>query len=295
MTKPDPINIDPKRLFRQHFALPALPDVVTHTQNLLHDPNVDIKSVAELISKDPALVAQILKVVNSAYYGLPMKIVKVQVAVAFLGLHEICRMVLSISVIDTLAIHEKEEVGKFWFHSFLTALCTKYLAKKYEPRLSFEELWPAAILHDIGKLVCLKFFIDHYKEIGRICDKEGCLYSEAETRVPVPSSSLLGAMLCDYWGIPGKVKTACECHTLKDLHGLIDSKVDNLSNAFKTIVCAGNLLAVLSVDALNAGARQNIAATVCKALDYNEAEFLALMGDIYELKAEAEQFAQELS
>ena len=96
-----PIEIDPKTFLRQHCTLPALPAVVGQIQNLIHDYNVDMEKVAELISSDPAILAQVLKIVNSAYYGLPREIGDVRFAIAFLGLNEIYRMVLSLSAILT--------------------------------------------------------------------------------------------------------------------------------------------------------------------------------------------------
>jgi HD-like signal output (HDOD) protein len=291
MTELVPIEIDPKTFLRQHFTLPALPEVVGQIQNLIHDDNADMATVAELISGEPALVAQVLKVVNSAYYGLPKEITKVHFAIAFLGLSEVYRMVLSLAVIETLTITERDDLDKFWLHSFFAALVTKYLAKKYEPQLSSDELWSGAILHDIGKLVYLKFFPGHYKALTSYCEEHGCLFSEAEKHLSLPSSSFMGTMLCDHWRLPGKVKEACEFHTLQDLP-LIES--DGPSGSFLRMICLGNLLAVLSSDELRNAAKQKITRATGKALDCTEAQFLAMMGDIYELRIDVEQFVSQL-
>ena len=104
MTALDPIEFDPKTFFRKHFALPALPEVVSKIQGLIQSDNASMKQVAELVSGEPALVAQVLKVVNSAYYGLPMEIKDVKSAIVFLGLNEIYRMVLSVSVVNSDSI-----------------------------------------------------------------------------------------------------------------------------------------------------------------------------------------------
>jgi len=111
------IEINPGTFLRQHCTLPALPEVINEIQNMLQDHDVEIDKVGELLSVDPALVAQLLKVVNSAYYGLPREISKIPLAIAFLGLNEVYRTVLSLSVIKTLAVDELEVHG-FWLHSF---------------------------------------------------------------------------------------------------------------------------------------------------------------------------------
>jgi HD-like signal output (HDOD) protein len=291
MSKLDPIEIDPKEFFHHHFTLPALPEVVSKIQELIHSDSAGIGKVANLVSGEPALVAQILKVVNSAYYGLPREVTEVKMAVAFLGLNEIYRMVLSLSVVNTLGIDEKDELNRFWFHSFFTALCTKYLAKKFSSHLSTEELWSAAILHDIGKLIYLKFFTAHYQTLMRFCREEGCLFSEAERHFSLPPSAYLGSLLCDYWRLPNHIKIACEYHSLSNLPN-IDTK--SSSEHFRLIICLGNLLSVLSADELSEATKQKIASSTKTVLKLTDPEFLTMMGDIYDLRSEVERFMEQL-
>ena len=291
MTSLAPIEIDPKTFLRDHCTLPALPAVVSKIQGLIHDDHADMGTVADLMSGEPALVAQVLKVVNSAYYGLSREIGNVKFAIAFLGLNEIYRMVLALSVVNTLAIHEKHELNKFWFHSFYTALCTRYLAKRYEPHFSFEELWSAAMLHDIGRLVYLKFFPDHYKALRHFCDEQRCLFSQAEKHFSLPSTAFLGSLLCEHWRLPDNIRSACESHTLADLPNLIG---DSPSARFRRMICLGNLLTVLSADELNDDTKHQIASAIQTELDFTEQSFLAMMGDIYELRIDVERFADQL-
>ncbi len=68
-----PIEINPDTFLRNHCSLPPLPKLVTQIQEIINSDNINIPETAELISKDPAIVAQILRVVNSAYYALPKK------------------------------------------------------------------------------------------------------------------------------------------------------------------------------------------------------------------------------
>lgn len=286
-----PIEIDPKTFLRQHCTLPALPAVVSEVQSLIRDANVDMKRVAELISSDPAILAQVLKIVNSAYYGLPREVKNVQFAIAFLGLNEVYRMVLSLSVINTLAIDKKDELKEFWFHSFYAALCTKYLAKKYEPHLSLEELWSAAMLHDIGKLVYLKFFPDHYRALRKYSKEHGCLFSEAQRHFSLPSSAYLGTLLSEHWRLPEEIRQACACNTLEHLTPM---KADSPSTPFQRMICLGNLLTVLSTMELSTTTKENIADACETALDCTEAAFLAMMGDIYELRIDVETFMEQL-
>lgn len=292
MTALSPISIDPRTFFRKQDALPALPQVIGQIQSIIRDPNVDVVAVSELISADPGLVAQLLKIVNSAYFGLSREITEVRLAIAYLGLNEVYHLVLSLAVLNTLDIKQTEELIKFWFHSFYAALCTKYLAKRYEPLLSYEELWSAAMLHDIGKLVYLKFFPEHYMALISFKEQEGCFFSDAEKHFSLPPSASLGIMLCDHWQLPAKVRCACEFHTLQDL---VQLRKDSPSAAFKRMICTGNLLAVLSTDTLNDATKHKVAKVTRAALGCTEPEFLSMMGDIYDLKVEVEKFSEKLA
>jgi HD-like signal output (HDOD) protein len=282
-----PIEINPKTFLRQHCTLPALPLLIARIQKELQNADTDINKIEKLISSDPSLVAQLLKVVNSGYYSLPREISKIKFAVTFLGLHEVYRMVLSLSVINTINIKSSSALQSYWFHSYYTALATKYVARQYEPQTSFEELWSAAILHDIGKLVYMKFFPDHFAALNEYRENHGCLFSEAEKALGLPESAAMGSLLCDHWKLPLMIKEACENHTLAALP-TIDSS--SISGSFLRLICLGNLMAELSADILSDETKHRIAEAIQRSLGFSEAEFLAIMGEIYDIRLEAERF-----
>jgi HD-like signal output (HDOD) protein len=146
--------------------------------------------VAEIISGDPALVAHVLAVVNSAYYSLPKTTPNVKYAVSYLGLGVIQRIVISVGVVNAMGIKEKNELDKFWYHSFLTALTTKYLAKNFFKYLDPEELWTASILHDIASWYILNFSLNITKSSNGIVNKM-VVYSRKPKNIinylPVPT------------------------------------------------------------------------------------------------------------
>ena len=281
-----PIEIDPKTFLRGHCKLPALPEAVIRIQGMLQDRETDSAMVAEIISGDPALVAQVLAVVNSAYYSLPKTTSNVKYAVAYLGLSVIQRIVISVGVVNAMGINEKNELNNYWYHSFFTALTTKYLAKKFYSYLDPEELWTASILHDIGKLVYIKFFPEHYKALKRYCEQNGCLFSEAEEYYKLPSSSYLGSLLCHHWRLPGKVEDACGYHNL--------THISKKGSDFQTVLALGNLLATLSEGGLNESCKNRIKEAAENILELAPDYFISIMSDVYDLKSEAEKFLRNL-
>lgn len=281
-----PIEIDPKTFLREHCSLPALPEAVIRIQKMMQDKETDSGMVAQIISGDAALVAQVLAVVNSAYYSLPKSTSNVKYAVAYLGFSVIQRIVISVGVVNAMGIEEKNELNSYWYHSFFTALTTKYLAKKFYSYLDPEELWTASILHDIGKLIYIKFFPEHYKALKRYREQNGCLFSEAEEHYKLPPSSYLGSLLCHHWRLPSKVEDACEYHSL--------SHLSKKGSDFQTVIALGNLLATLSEGGLNDSCKNRIKETTENALGLAQDDFISIMANVYELESEAEKFLRSL-
>ena len=288
MTKLSPIDIDPKTFLRKHCTLPPMSPIVTQIQDIISSDHISISKVAELISSDPALTAQTLKVINSAYYSLPREISDITLAVGYLGIHEIYRITLSFSVKKTFGILDKKEFDSLWSHSVYTALCAQYLKKNYEPLLHDGELWTAAILHDIGKFVYLKFFPDHFKKILEHKENKGCLFHEAEAALELPQSSYFGSILGEHWRLPQKIRTVCQNHNLDKLSSLSrESEMD----AFCRLVGVANLMAELSDENLTKMKSEQIGKHICKLLPCSESDFLIHMGSVYDLKSEVDNLA----
>lgn len=280
----EPIEINPETFLRTHCSLPALPSVIAKVQQAIQSDKWDMGELEKDISRDPGLVAEIIKVVNSAYFALPREVSDLKFALAFLGLNEIYRIVLTVSVIHTLSVENKKQLEKFWFHSYFTAICVKHLAKRTNPLLPFEDLWSAAILHDIGKLVYLKFFPDHFKILSKFCKNEGTLFCRAENHFSLPPSSYFGSLLCDRWNLPTMIKKACCFHTINDINDIGEDKYRD----FIINISLGNLLAVLSTDPISNETKNELIDAIKNTLGLNDKDFLTLMGEIYELKHEAD-------
>jgi HD-like signal output (HDOD) protein len=286
-----PIKIESDELFRSHNVLPPLPQIVSRIQELMQSDNINVGEIAKLVSVDVALSAQILKIVNSAYYGLRKEISDLKIAIAFLGINEIYRIVLSLSVISSIKTDDQQAIKDFWYRSYYSTLTVKLLSSKYTRFLDREELWSAALLNDIGSLVYLKFYPAHYRAIRQLSKEKGILISQAEEELNLPSSSVFGSLLSTYWKLPNSVKIACEAHSLDSLAGISESD----TNAdFKKIIALGCLCADFSMMELNTKLKNEIAQTIVTMLNIKEQEFLLLMGEIRDLLLEVETFIKSL-
>jgi HD-like signal output (HDOD) protein len=255
-------------------------------QEIIHKQDVSVEGVCDILTSEPVMTVHILKIVNSAYYGFRREIDDIKFAVAYLGIHEIYNMVLTLSVMNTLKMDEEQELDRFWNHSVLTALCARYLGRRFEPLLQPERIWIAAMLHDLGKLIFNKFYPLHYSAIVEYINEKGILFSQAESDLTYPKSSLMGSILCERWRLPQIIKDACECHDFKSLN----TSGEGARGDFKRLISAANLMAVLTANELSTEVKQELFDSLSRHFRMDEKEFLKMMGEIYDLKLDLAKY-----
>lgn len=285
-----PIQVSPTGIPEGDFALPALPAVVGKILDSIQSGDATAGEIADLLAADPALAAKVLKIVNSAYYGLPRPIAEVRHAVAYLGLSEIQRLALTATVMQEFAV-DGDDYDQFWRHSFYTALVSKLLARTMPTSFESGSVHTAALLHDVGKLVYMRFWPEHYSELTRSCRASGTMLVEAERELNLPSHVALGSLLCERWRLPTGIRIACEHHELSDLSDLDDDA--ELRDEI-LIVGLANLLTNLAAGDLAPETNGAINELAVRALGYDEEQFLLLMGQVYELQLEVDAFLGQL-
>ena len=114
-------------------SMPAFPKSVQRILELTRDINCTPKDLLDVIDKDPVVTIKILKVVNSAYYGIPKQITSVSHAVVYLGFNSIKNMVLSIAAIGMMPKHNAADfdIVQYLVHSLTTANIAKQLAQRF--------------------------------------------------------------------------------------------------------------------------------------------------------------------
>jgi putative nucleotidyltransferase with HDIG domain len=193
--------------------LPAIPEVVAEVLHATDDPMVDMSDVTEIIERDPAMTAKILRISNSPYYGMKQYVGTLKLALVILGVREVRNIVLGVSVFDTLkdGKHNKLIPESFWTHSFLVGGLSKQLAQTM--RLGMHgEAFICGLLHDIGKLVLLRQMTTPYAKLleaseGRsesLCDAEMSQYGFTHADA--------AAALAEKWNFPKTLADAIHLH-----------------------------------------------------------------------------------
>jgi len=158
-----------KRISHSILNLPTLPTVAARLIDLVDNPKTSATQVGKLISEDQVLTARILKMCNSAYYGLGRDVTSVQQAIVLLGFDNVRELSLSVSVINAFRNVQGSsllDINSFWDHCGYVGIASRFLAKRYAPGLA-GEAFTAGLLHDIGKVVLMEFL---GKEFSKVLD-----------------------------------------------------------------------------------------------------------------------------
>ena len=163
-----------KELIKEIKNLKPIPAIVNQITMAIDDPNCSAKDIANIIRFDPSVTANLLKICNSAYFGLPNPVESVQDAVSILGMNQIIELVLIKSGAKALSKKQKGyglHEGIMWKHAVSSALISKEICKK--TKLGNENLiFTATLLKDIGKTVLDRYVSNSFEKIITLVQKK---------------------------------------------------------------------------------------------------------------------------
>ncbi len=196
-------------------SLPSLPSLYAELLDVLNSPDVSLKKVAEVISKDVAMTVKILQLVNSAFFGLGRSIANPTHAVTLLGLETIKALVLSVKVFSNFDIENMKNVSleEIWKHSVQIGTTAKQIAKSEESdEHVVENTFMAGLLHDVGKLVLAANLSEQYDEVISLSRQSEMSLEEAELNTFGATHAELGSYLIGIWGLPDPIVEAIAFH-----------------------------------------------------------------------------------
>jgi HD-like signal output (HDOD) protein/CheY-like chemotaxis protein len=204
-----------RQLVGRMSRLPSIPALYTQLVENLGNPEVSTDRIAALIAQDIGMTAKILKLVNSAFFGLRRQISNAEEAVRYLGIDTLKALVLSLHVFSQF---EGQELGGIaidilWQHSLQTAALAKSIAflETVDPKLA-DESFVAGMLHDAGKLVLADNFPLEYTSVVRRIKAEDWTCPQVEHRVFESDHAAVGAYLLGLWGLPIPIVEAIAWH-----------------------------------------------------------------------------------
>jgi uncharacterized domain HDIG len=194
--------------------LPALPEVVVRVMRLAEDPRTDAQSIARVIATDQAMAARVLKLANSAFYGLPRRVSTLSEAVVILGFRTIKNLAIAASTFELL----NREVagywlqrGELWRHSLACAIGAQLIARRVRLPVS-EEAFVGGLLHDIGKVAINLFVREQFDQIMERALQDRIPFVEAEQAVLGFNHAMAGGLIAEKWNLPPLLVSVIKYH-----------------------------------------------------------------------------------
>lgn len=196
--------------------MPSLSTTVTRVLEICNKVNTSPNDLNKVISLDPVLTGQVLKLINSAYYSLPNQITSLTRAIIMLGLNTVKNLALSTAVLGTL---KKSQTGKimpmdaFWTHSLCVGVTAKALAQRKGVHVTMlEEFFVAGLLHDLGKIPMCARFIGEYEEVLELATLEQGPLERAENLVFGFDHGEVGKMIAEKWQLNATLVESLRYH-----------------------------------------------------------------------------------
>ncbi|MBI5363742.1 MAG: HDOD domain-containing protein [Planctomycetes bacterium] len=203
-------------LSNKNITIPTLPAVVQKVQRMLEDPNTGAKEIGKLVASDAPIAAKVLKIANSAYYGLRERCLAPEHASAVLGVRVLRNVVTQAAVISKYD-HLKGSVFDLtglWKHSILVAQSCNFLGKRCKAMigLSADELYVCGLLHDLGQVVLLDCMQKDYLDVVAYAREKNLPLHAAEQERLGFGHTDVGNIVAQQWGLPAQVGTAILNH-----------------------------------------------------------------------------------
>ena len=204
-------------LIDRTVTVPTIPEVLAKLDRILAAPDVTMPEIAEAISGDPALASKVLRIANSAVYGLKAQVRSLDLAVALLGMRVMRSIVLTATIFQAFAGATKGttlQLMEFWRHSFRTAVAGRMIQQRFlgEVGSTEDEAYVAGLLHDLGILVLLDGLGRTYVDLLHGAAADDVPLAEREYEELGFDHADVGSVLSGRWNLPRAVVSAIAGH-----------------------------------------------------------------------------------
>jgi putative nucleotidyltransferase with HDIG domain len=194
-------------------AFPGMPTTAAKLLPLLENYDSTASEIESILKYDPGLTANILKLTNSAYFGIPTRISSVRQAIVLLGWKRLLQVVMTICMSPlmnkTIPGYDLSR-GALWQHSVAVSVAAEILVKVLKIP-DADEVFTAALLHDVGKLILGGFVKEDLRQIEDMVNK-GITFDVAESMVLGTNHAEIGGQILDKWSFPAELVSAVQWH-----------------------------------------------------------------------------------
>jgi len=195
-------------------GLSQFPQLTIRTLILIADRNLNVKKIAEFIETNQGIVSKVLKIANSAYYGMNGKITSIRHAAIVLGYKILGEIVITAGAKDFLDRQLRGytyDSKDLWNHSLAVAYGSKFIISKENPSLT-NAAYTAGLIHDVGKIILDELALEKKEEIKSFMEKEGKTFLDAENHFFNFNHAEIAFELCRQWNFPEFISNAIKDH-----------------------------------------------------------------------------------
>jgi len=215
-------NAEEKKISEKHVpdpiltkikSFPSMPRAAIKLRELLAKDNVEVVEIEKILRQDPGLAANVLRLANSAFFGVPRKVETLKHAVTLLGVRRFAQIAVSASMSKNLdkAVEGYDlSPGELWLHSIAVSNTAQALAR-FKNFSETDDVFTPALLHDMGKLVLDQFVRAEQAKIKSITAK-GVALEVAEHMVLGTNHAEIGALILSKWSFPQEIVNAVRWH-----------------------------------------------------------------------------------
>ncbi|MBM4340030.1 MAG: HDOD domain-containing protein [Deltaproteobacteria bacterium] len=194
--------------------LPSFPMVIQRALQLIEDPRSSAQNLVDVLQFDQSITANILKLCNSAYFGLRKTVSSLREALVMVGFDQLMEIILSQESASFLQDSCKGyDLGQadLWKHSVACGLLSGIISKRLKREASLT-LFTAALLHDIGKMVLGHYVQDYFRQIKNLAGEKQISFTEAEKEILGIDHAELGGKVAEKWKFPKSIISAIQYH-----------------------------------------------------------------------------------
>ena len=203
-----------KKIFQTLDSLPPISQVVSEALEVMADPDSVVDDIAKAIETDQSLVSNVIRLVNSAYYGLPNKVSYIQQACVLLGNRILREIIIMAGVSNLLEKNLKGygfAAGELWRHSVASASGSKIIAGEEDPDWK-NDAYIAGLIHDLGKITLNPYIAERVDAFEAFMENEKQDFLEAEKSILGFDHAEIAYEICIKWKFPENIAFAIQHH-----------------------------------------------------------------------------------
>lgn len=199
-------------LFHSRVRLPSLPTTVVELVESLNSENSDVPGLVDKIGQDQSIVARVMRLANSSFYGFPGGVGSIREAVLMLGFNEVRNLVIATALMNLSPVRSRGfDWPNFWRQSFTVGVCARVLARR--TRQNQEAAFLAGVVHDVGLLVVGICLPEQFSRVLEYQREHGVSMIEAEQSLWNTDHAKVGAAVARRWRFPEEI-----CHAIENHH-----------------------------------------------------------------------------